>query len=120
PPAQAASAAAAQATSAPRAAAPLARPATPSLSPVASAAGPSSQPGSSSAFSASKLFAIDVDEFAHDPELEEASIRFANGDDAGAEAGLMEVLGPSGPRINHDETWLTLFDLYRSTGQQDR
>ena len=47
-------------------------------------------------FSASKLFAIDVDEFAHDPELEEAAIRFANGDDAGAEAGLMEVLGPSG------------------------
>jgi hypothetical protein len=38
-------------------------------------------------FSASKLIAIDVDEFAHDPELEEAAIRFANGDDAGAEAG---------------------------------
>ena len=55
------------------------------------------QPGStSSGFSASKLFAIDVEEFAHDPELEEASIRFANGDDAGAEAGLMEVLGAAG------------------------
>ncbi|HTH78584.1 MAG TPA: STAS domain-containing protein [Ramlibacter sp.] len=76
--------------------------------------------GPSSQFSASKLFAIDVDEFAHDPELEEASIRFANGDDAGAEAGLMEVLSPTGPRVDHDETWLTLFDLYRATGQQDR
>ena len=65
-------------------------------------------------------FAIDVDEFAHDPELEEASIRFANGDDAGAEAGLLEVLAPGGTRIDHDETWLTLFDLYRATGQQDR
>jgi ABC-type transporter Mla MlaB component len=74
----------------------------------------------SSAFTPSKLFAIDVDEFAHDPELEEASIRFANGDDAGAEAGLMEVLGPQGTRLNHDETWLTLFDLYRATGNQDR
>ncbi len=61
-----------------------------------------------------------MEEFAHDPELEEASIRFANGDDAGAEAGLMEVLGPQGARIDHDETWLTLFDLYRATGQQDR
>jgi ABC-type transporter Mla MlaB component len=71
-------------------------------------------------FSASKLIAIDVDEFAHDPELEEAAIRFANGDDAGAEAGLMEVLSPTGQRINHDETWLTLFDLYRATGQLDR
>jgi ABC-type transporter Mla MlaB component len=73
-----------------------------------------------SGFSASKVFAIDVDEFAHDPELEEAAIRFANGDDDGAEAGLMEVLGPGGARIDHDETWLTLFDLYRATGRQDR
>jgi ABC-type transporter Mla MlaB component len=75
---------------------------------------------STTGFSASKLFAIDVDEFAHDPELEEAAIRFANGDDAGAEAGLMEVLGPQGSRVNHDETWLTLFDLYRAIGQQER
>jgi ABC-type transporter Mla MlaB component len=74
----------------------------------------------SSGFSASKMVAIDVDEFAHDPELEEASIRFANGDDTGAEAGLLEVLGPKGPRLKHDETWLTLFDLYRAIGQQER
>jgi hypothetical protein len=77
-------------------------------------------PGVPSIFSHSKQFAIQVEEFAHDPELEEASIRFANGDDDGAEAGLMEVLGPQGSRVNHDETWLTLFDLYRATGQQDR
>ncbi|MDP3760166.1 MAG: STAS domain-containing protein [Ramlibacter sp.] len=105
-----------------RGATPLAKPASaPSISAVTPAAGPNSEPASSSTgFSASKLFAIDVDEFAHDPELEEASIRFANGDDAGAEAGLMEVLSPQGARIDHDETWLTLFDLYRATGQQDR
>jgi ABC-type transporter Mla MlaB component len=30
------------------------------------------------------------------------------------------VLSPTGPRIDHDETWLTLFDLYRATGQQER
>jgi ABC-type transporter Mla MlaB component len=97
-------------------------PAAPSISAVTPAQGPVSEPGSnaSTGFSASKLFAIDVDEFAHDPELEEASIRFANGDDSGAEAGLMEVLSPQGARIDHDETWLTLFDLYRATGQQDR
>ncbi len=76
--------------------------------------------GGTTGFSASKLFAVDVEEFAHDPELEEASIRFANGDDKGAEAGLLEVLGPKGSRVGHDETWLTLFDLYRATGQQDR
>jgi ABC-type transporter Mla MlaB component len=100
---------------------PAAVPARPPVFSQVSTSGPNSEPGSAaSAFSASKLFAIDVDEFAHDPELEEASIRFANGDDAGAETGLLEVLAPTGPRIDHDETWLTLFDLYRATGQQDR
>jgi hypothetical protein len=77
-------------------------------------------PSVPSVFSQSKQFAIQVEEFAHDPELEEASIRFANGDDDGAEAGLMEVLGPQGTRVNHDETWLTLFDLYRACGRQER
>jgi ABC-type transporter Mla MlaB component len=101
--------------------APQARPEISAFSPLNAAAGPPSEPGNaSSAFTPSKLFAIDVDEFAHDPELEEASIRFANGDDEGAEAGLQEVLSPSGARVNHDETWLTLFDLYRATGRQDR
>ncbi|TWO72131.1 STAS domain-containing protein [Caenimonas sedimenti] len=96
-----------------------ARPA-PAQEPPVSRGGPSSEGNNASAFTASKLFAIDVDEFAHDPELEEASIRFANGDDDGAEAGLMEVLAPDGTRVDHDETWLTLFDLYRATGRQDR
>jgi anti-anti-sigma regulatory factor len=92
-------------------------PAPPGLSPL-SPFGPTTD--SSTGFSASKLFAIDVEEFAHDPELEEAAIRFANGDDEGAEAGLREVLAPHGPRADHDETWLTLFDLYRAIGQQER
>ncbi|MEO8653499.1 MAG: STAS domain-containing protein [Ramlibacter sp.] len=104
----------------------IARPSTPVVQPpsrsisAVTPAHPVTEPGSSTGFSASKLFAIDVEEFAHDPELEEAAIRFANGDDAGAEAGLREVLGPNGSRANHDETWLTLFDLYRAIGQQER
>ena len=104
-----------------RAAVPIAKPASAPAFSAVTRNGPNSEPGGgSTGFSASKLFAIDVEEFAHDPELEEASIRFANGDDSGAEAGLMEVLAPTGPRIDHDETWLTLFDLYRATGRQDR
>jgi anti-anti-sigma regulatory factor len=107
------------AAAAPVAAAPARAPAAPppGLSPL-SPFGPTTD--SSTGFSASKLFAIDVEEFAHDPELEEAAIRFANGDDEGAEAGLREVLAPQGPRADHDETWLTLFDLYRAIGQQER
>ncbi len=106
---------------APRAATPLARPEpVPEFSAVTPLAASASDSTASTGFGASKLFAIDVGEFAHDPELEEAAIRFANGDDAGAEAGLVEVLGPKGSRNNHEETWMALFDLYRATGQQDR
>jgi ABC-type transporter Mla MlaB component len=76
--------------------------------------------GAASGFSASKLFALEVDEVQHDPELEEAAIRFANGDDGGAEAGLLEAVSARGPRHQHEETWLTLFDLYRATSQYDR
>ncbi len=78
------------------------------------------QDSSSSGFSASKFNAVDVEEVAHDAELEEAAIRFANGDDAGAEAGLLEILAPGAARAGHADTWLTLFDLYRATAQQDK
>src|SRR5690606_26920348 len=101
--------------------APVVEPA-PSVGPESvtpSRSGPASD-NPASALTASRLFDIDVEEFAHDTELEEAAIRFANGDDDGAEAGLMEVLGPNGSRVDHDETWLTLFDLYRATGRQER
>ena len=73
-----------------------------------------------SGFSPSRMVAMDVFEVAHDAELEEASIRFANGDDAGAEGGLMEMLTPNGSRAGNSETWLALFDLYRATGQRDK
>jgi len=81
--------------------------------------------GSTSGFSPSKLTAVEVEEDGardgvHDAELEEAAIRFANGDDAGAEAGLLEILAPGGVRAEHKEAWLALFDLYRATGQQDK
>ena len=68
-------------------------------------------------FSASHFFALDVQEIAQDPEVEEAAIRFANGDDAGAEQGLLEVLGERGAKADQQEDWLALFDLYRATGQ---
>ncbi|WP_341908213.1 STAS domain-containing protein [Polaromonas sp. YR568] len=77
--------------------------------------------GSTSGFSHSKLTAVDFAEVVnHDPDVEEAAIRFANGDDAGAEAGLLEILGPGGSRAQHPDTWLTLFDLYRATAQQEK
>lgn len=71
-------------------------------------------------FSASKAFAIEVGENAHDPEVEEAAILFANGDDAGAEAALRAIVIEGGSHANQVDTWLALFDLYRATGQQER
>ena len=72
-------------------------------------------------FSPSKFFAVENGAvLTHDTELEEAAIRFANGDDEGAEAGLLDILGPGGPRQDHPETWLALFDLYRANAQQDK
>jgi anti-anti-sigma regulatory factor len=75
------------------------------------------QGGPSSVFSASHFYALDVQEIAQDPEVEEAAIRFANGDDSGAEQGLLDALVGDGARLNQLEDWLALFDLYRATGQ---
>lgn len=71
-------------------------------------------------FTPTEVSPLAGDDFVHDPELEEAAIRFANGDNAGAEAGLLEAIGVGGSRRGHEETWMTLFDLYRATGQQER
>ncbi|MBS0392567.1 MAG: STAS domain-containing protein [Proteobacteria bacterium] len=59
--------------------------------------------------------------FVHEPDLEEAAIRFASGDYGQAEAALKEVLEQrrqDGLQQQHD-IWMTLFDLYRATGQQE-
>ena len=57
-------------------------------------------------------------EVAHDPELDEAVIAFANADFEQCEQSLAALTSASGARAQHAETWLVLFDLYRATGQQ--
>ncbi|RUP25761.1 MAG: STAS domain-containing protein [Curvibacter sp.] len=57
--------------------------------------------------------------FVHQPELEEAAIRYANGDFEAAESALLELLRQPA-LIRREPLWMALFDLYRSTGQQDR
>jgi hypothetical protein len=62
------------------------------------------------------------EKFVHDPDLEEAAIRFANADYTGAEASLKEMLEQhqqaAVPRQHN--IWMTLFDLYRATGRRER
>ena len=73
----------------------------------------------SSEFSAPKLFPAELGEGSTDPDLEEAAIRFANGDSAGAEVGLLAALQADKVDPDSAEGWAAaLFDLYRATGQQ--
>ncbi len=71
-------------------------------------------------FTYSNMMAMEVQEVSHDAELEEASISYANGDDAGAEATLLEMLVPGGLRAGQSEVWMALFDLYRATDSQEK
>ena len=75
--------------------------------------------GANAVFSASRLFAIELDRLETDPELEEAAIRFANSDDAGAEKCLLGALrsnAPSGPLA---QAWsAALLDLYRASNNR--
>ena len=74
----------------------------------------------SSGFSYTNMMAMNVQEIAHDAELEEASISFANSDDAGAEATLLDMLAPGGSRTGQSEVWMALFDFYRATDSQGK
>jgi hypothetical protein len=75
--------------------------------------------GANATFSTSRLFAIEVDEMETDPELEEAAIRFANGDDSGAENGLLNALRGRDLLPLAAKSWAAaLLDLYRATKNQ--
>jgi hypothetical protein len=65
-------------------------------------------------------FVQEMTEIAHDPELDEAVIAFANADFEQCEQALSALTSQGGARAQHAETWLVLFDLYRAIGQQHR
>ncbi len=66
------------------------------------------------------LYSQETSEVAHDPDLDEAVIAFANADFETCEQSLAALTGKNGPRADHAETWLALFDLYRAIGQQPK
>jgi hypothetical protein len=88
------------------------------LPPLSPAAGPS--PAHSEFGDFGSPFAVEISEVAHDPELDEAVIAFANADFTQCEEALQRITQFGGTRWQHAETWLVLFDLYRATGQQQR
>lgn len=75
--------------------------------------------GGDSVFSSFDLLSVELNNDLADPDLEEAAIRFANGDDAGAEATLLGALRADNVQASMADVWATaLFDLYRATGQE--
>ncbi|TCP17473.1 STAS domain-containing protein [Simplicispira metamorpha] len=70
---------------------------------------------------ARSVVAVEMEAFVHEPDLEEAAILFANADYAGASACLLDVVAQHRNSQGESplEIWMTLFDLYRATGQQE-
>lgn len=72
-------------------------------------------------FANTGLAVADDHEMATDAELEEAAIRFANGDDTGAEGGLLAALRGNDLEPGAARSWAAaLLDLYRATDQRSR
>lgn len=70
-------------------------------------------------FDSSKLLVSELNDNLADPDLEEAAVRFANGDDAGAETVLLTALrAQPALTVVVQAQAEALFDLYRSLGQQ--
>lgn len=96
---------------------------------AAPASAPASSPDTTPAAASTPLTSSHL---SHDGALEEAVIRFAHGDDTGAEAILLQALasesappaddeqGQHGQHVpmaeRDDDRWRALFDLYRATG----
>lgn len=56
----------------------------------------------------------------YDSALDEAAIRFAHGDDAGAESILLQSLLSDATQNDHNDVWLALLDLYRAIGDAEK
>jgi ABC-type transporter Mla MlaB component len=99
---------------------------TPVSAAVAASAPTAAEPASAEVSGPSLLSA----RLARDGALEEAVIRFAHGDDAGAEAILLQALASDTAAVDSesdhatverdDARWHALFDLYRATGDATR
>jgi ABC-type transporter Mla MlaB component len=69
-------------------------------------------------FSNSKLVSVELVDSLGDSNLQDAAMRFADGDTAGAEAILLDVLRKPEDRVGAaDPCAAALFDMYRSTNQ---
>jgi len=83
-------------------------------------AGRDSEPETSASWHPMLDMDLGQKELAHDPELDEAAMAFANADFGGCEQMLRALVASGGARQRHVFTWRALLDLYRAIGQQQR
>ncbi len=77
-------------------------------------------PASGRGFLHSRPTPVEWIEGMSDADLEEAAIRFANGDEGGAEASLQTALSNADAKPDQALRWaMALLDLYRATGRQN-
>jgi len=62
---------------------------------------------------------LEVVTLRQDPEIEEAAISLAGGDESAAESTLLKLISAGCGRRQDVAVWLTLFDLYRVTGKAE-
>lgn len=75
--------------------------------------------GAHSDFSSSKLMTTELDDGTSDADLQDAAIRFAEGDYTGAESALISLMQASSASPESAQRCaLALFDMYRATGQE--
>jgi ABC-type transporter Mla MlaB component len=80
--------------------------------------GASSSPNDNSAFGDSRLESEELGQGSDNPALQDAAIRFAEGDVAGAEAALLAVVQDPGADVDGaDACACALLDMYRATDQ---
>ena len=56
----------------------------------------------------------------HPTGLDDAAIRFAQGDEAATEAVLLQMTAPDSPQADHNDVWRALLDFYRATGDAEK
>ncbi|HYP70185.1 MAG TPA: STAS domain-containing protein [Variovorax sp.] len=64
--------------------------------------------------------AMGAREGGHPSSLEDAAIRFAQSDDAGAEAVLLQMTAQGSPQAEHNDVWRALLDFYRAIGDAEK
>jgi len=69
---------------------------------------------------AAPVHALDPSRLVCETAAQEAALRFAQGDDAGAESLLLQAVAGSSRYADDDDTWRALLDLYRATGDAEK